>query len=235
MRSGAREILLAGAVTFSGLGGLPQPTRAVIDTPQLTTTAVRIGTENPTPVFNQEEYVPNEYDASQIENVMLLFMESSSNPDFITQMRDRYFSDFQDYFGIHKAPHEFGFQYSPFGKENPVIIDFYAKEDVATDTNGQEFTHTINTLSLTVGDDGTLLTPRIEVDSFPLDNLPEIVEANFITMGMDQVEWQADIADPIRQMIIKEVSTPASVFMMAGDTLGNLFMGSESYLPVSNN
>ncbi len=238
MLRGIDTAILAGAITFSGIGSTPQPAR-ISENPikprieTVTSMASPSKTETPEPTFNQEAYIPNEEDATFISDISRFFLETASNPVFYQEMIDRYYGDFGTYFDIYKAPNEFGFKYTPFGIDNPVMINFYAREDKDTDINGEELTHTINTLYLTVDDDGTIFTPREDVDSFPLEYLPEIVEANFITLGMEGLEWQSNTTDPMRQIIFKEVVTPLTSYSIAGDTLGNLFLNTESTLPTS--
>lgn len=236
MRQEIKGAILAGTLTISGMGGLPAPTKAETDLPHpivQNNTAARLGTENPTLTFDQEAYVPNEADFTQISSITQFFLDAGSNPEFQKQMNDRYFSEFENYFGILKGTNTFGFQYNPFGKNNDVIIDFYSHEEVVVNPDGEEFTYLTNTLNIKVGDDGTLHTPRESVDLFPLEFLPEIVEANIVMDGMEAMEWKSDLADPSRQFVLKEINTPFTSYVAAGDTMGNLFLGTESLTPVS--
>lgn len=219
MRSEIKGALLAGVLTLSGMGGSPQPTRAETDT-----RTARLGTETPTLVFNQEAYVPNESDGASISEISTIFLETSSNPQFFQQMLDRYYSEFDIYFDIYKAPNEFGFQYSPYGKDKPVLIDYaYYKG-----AEGEDFVRSVSTLSLTVGDDGTLFTPREEVVSFLLEDLPEIIDSNFTgVIGVNGIEWETDLADPLQQAILTQVDTPMSSVLVGGNTQGQLFYGTE--------
>ena len=235
MRQEIKGAILAGAFTVSGIGGLPQPVRAEAPEPivQPNTATSRLGAESPILVFNQETYVPTEADLEQINSITQIFLDAGANPDFTKLMTDRFFDEFDEYFGILKAPETFGFQYSPFGKDNPVGIDFYANEELVTNSDGVNFSHLTNTISIIVGDDGTLFSPRGDVELFPLEILPEIVEANLVMDGMEAVEWESDLADPARQFVLKEITTPFTSYVAAGDTMGNLFLGTESFTPIS--
>lgn len=236
MLSEIKGTVLAGAVTFSGLGGIPQTARVEANLPQpiiRTNVGTSSGTETPIITFDQETYTPSEEDALQISSIMQVFLDAGTNPDFANLMNDRFFNDFDEYFGIFKAPKSFGFQYSPFGKNNPVGIEFIANEDIITDSDGNEFNYLTNAINILVGDDGTLFTPRVSVDLFPVETLPEMVEANIVMDGMESIEWESDLADPARQIVLKEVITSSTSYIAAGDTLGNLFLGTESITPAS--
>ncbi len=187
--------------------------------------------ETPALTFNQEAYTPTEGDAMQIQTIAGIFLEAGANPDFLRLMSNRFLNDFDKYFGILQTPNSFGFQYSPFGKDNPVGIDFYANEELLTDPDGKNYSYLTNTIYLTVGDDGTLFTPRVSVDLFPVETLPEMVEANIVMDGMESIEWESDLADPSRQIVLKEIRTPSTSYIAAGDTMGNLFLGTESITP----
>ena len=236
MLRGLETTALVTAITFSGMGGIPAPTKAETDLLQpvvRTDASARLGSENPILTFDQEVYIPTEADALRISSITQIFLDAGANPEFTQLMTDRFFGEFEDYFGILKAPKAFGFQYSPFGKDNPVGIDFYANEELVSDSDGENFSYLTNTLNIIVGDDGTLFSPRGDVGLFPLEILPELVEANLVMDGMETVDWESDLADPSRQFVMKEVNTPLSSYVAAGDTMGNLFLGTESFTPIS--
>lgn len=242
-------LTLAGALAFTGLGGIAAPAGAgeqpkqIVETDKITpfppsveesvsNSKVIIEFPKEPSVFNQEIYVPNEEQAQTIDAIVSSLLETSGNPGFYQEMLDRYFSDFESYFGILIGPNEFGFQYSPYGFDNPVIIDFYETDSLVTDEDGKEYLFVTNEMSLRVGSDGTLFTPASETDSFATDEIPEIIENNYQTAeGLEDLDWQKDSADPLGEVVYKDFSADNGSYFIAGDTQGNLYLSTESLLP----